>query len=583
MRHEHQRKDRDKYVTVSEEVLKGYMHYAYLADAEAVGPYDYASVMHYRRMGTIPPGIPIRSARLSQGDIDGVARLYGKPPAATVISTNPPGLEIVVDGESVTTPASFDWTPGSTHVLQAPSPQTLGHQRFVFGRWNDEADYRRTVIADPGSTWFEANYIAQQRMIACAHPADAGEVAIRPESGDGFYTSGTGIEIEASPVKGTPYDFSRWRRRGATAHHGLSSNPVSPSFSTRRMRWSEYEAVFSQKPLFLIDSNVFGTPIHVDDEPGRLPWAFPAETYPDGVTVRAPATVPEETTDRTDARIRFNSWSDGGDRAHQIDVPAAGGTLGLDFAQEYRLRTRVRSGGDDELMVTPQSEDGFYAGGTQVQVTAAPSQGKHFVGWTGDASGSDHSVTVVVDALKAVEAVFARSEPLRSGTGRDVVLEATSQFKLHAGADGYNVLVPPDASELEVSFQSSTQGAEVDLYVTRGREVRLAPAGEEDATRVLADFESTSTGASERIVIDRQSTPPLANDAYHIGLAVPSSQHGIRGTLTVEIRRSGIVRARPRALTFASPTGSDPTQQTIQMEHGTTLRRDTASTRIGIG
>ena len=226
MRHEHQRKDRDEYVTVSEEVLKGYLHYAYRADAEAGGPYDYASVMHYRRMGTIPPGMPVRSARLSQGDMDGVARLYGEPPTATVISTNPPGLEIVVDGESVTTPASFDRTPGSTHVLQAPSPQTLGHQRFVFGRWNDEADHRRTVTPDPGSTWFEADYITQQRLIACADPAVAGKVAIRPDSGDGFYTAGAGIEIEAGPAAGTRHDFARWYWRGATAHHGLSSNPA---------------------------------------------------------------------------------------------------------------------------------------------------------------------------------------------------------------------------------------------------------------------------------------------------------------------------------------------------------------------
>ena len=114
-----------------------------------------------------------------------------------------------------------------------------------------------------------------------------------------------------------------------------------------------------------------GTQIHVNDEPGRVSWAFPSDTYP--VTVRAPATVPEETTDRTDARIRFNSWSGVGDRTHQIDVPAAGGTLGIDLAQEFRLRTRVRKGGDDELMVTPQSEDGSYASSTQVQATAVPS------------------------------------------------------------------------------------------------------------------------------------------------------------------------------------------------------------------
>ena len=51
-------------------------------------------------------------------------------PTATTISTNPPGMEIIVDGERIATPATLDWSPGSKHVLEALSPQTVGGKRF---------------------------------------------------------------------------------------------------------------------------------------------------------------------------------------------------------------------------------------------------------------------------------------------------------------------------------------------------------------------------------------------------------------------------------------------------------------------
>ena len=151
--HEHQRKDRDRYLMVFEKNVLSYERSRWSASAEPYGPYDYASTMHYGRgvfadrplAETIPPGMalltpPYRDPRgLSVGDSDAVARMYGQPPAATTIATNPPGLDVIVDGDRVTTPASFDWKPGGEHHIEAPSPQ-MGDvgTRFLFGRWTDD-------------------------------------------------------------------------------------------------------------------------------------------------------------------------------------------------------------------------------------------------------------------------------------------------------------------------------------------------------------------------------------------------------------------------------------------------------------
>ena len=581
--HEHQRHDRDKYVTVSEALSHGDNRSAYLADRQGRRPYDYSSVMHYRQFGTIPPGIPVRSEGLSSGDIDGVARLYGTVPTATTITTNPAGLQILVDGESVTTPAQFDWNPGSTHTVQAVSPQTVGAERFVFGRWSDEGGARRTLTADAESTWFEANYIAQRRILSCAETPEAGAVTVRPESRDGFHVQMQPVEVEAR--RGVVGNFLQWNpipdlprsadRRSRESAPGASSNPASGT-TPRWSRWSsrdseitEFAATYTAKPVFLIDSNVGGIRILLDGEPRRIPWAFPADVHPDGIWAEAPANVPEE-ADFDDIRYRFKSWSDGGGRAHRISVPAGGGRVSLEVAREYRLRVASRNGPEDAgIVISPPSEDGFYAEGTLVQVTANPRPGWRFSGWTGEGSGSEPGQTVVMDGAKRLEAVFTKSEPVRPGESRRVTLRASDRFQLYSGGEGYNVLVPPDAAELTVRFRSSS-AEEVDLHVHRGVRVRLEPGDSNATPKVHADFASTSPGATETVTITRASIPPLANDVYFIGFSAPAARAQIEGTLSVEVRRSGIVAARPPALTFVSPSGSDPGPQTVRLAQETT-------------
>lgn len=46
-------------------------------------------------------------------------------PAVTYsITTNPPGLQILADGQALATPASVNWLPGTSHQLDAPGPQS---------------------------------------------------------------------------------------------------------------------------------------------------------------------------------------------------------------------------------------------------------------------------------------------------------------------------------------------------------------------------------------------------------------------------------------------------------------------------
>src|SRR5207249_6235588 len=57
--------------------------------------------------------------------------------------------------------------------------------------------------------------------------------------------------------------------------------------------------------------------------------------------------------------------------------------------------------------VTKSPNQATYTHGTVVQLTATPAVGWHFVGWSGDASGSASPLNVTMDANKSITATFA--------------------------------------------------------------------------------------------------------------------------------------------------------------------------------
>lgn len=67
-------------------------------------------------------------------------------------------------------------------------------------------------------------------------------------------------------------------------------------------------------------------------------------------------------------------------------------------------------GGSVEM--DPQSSSG-YAAGTEVVITARAAEGYRFSEWTGDASGSDESITVTANAPRTITAVFVMQSSSR--------------------------------------------------------------------------------------------------------------------------------------------------------------------------
>ena len=75
-------------------------------------------------------------------------------PTTITITTNPPGLQIFVDGTALTAPQNFQWTPGSQHTINASSPQGSGSTRYLFSGWSDSGPLSHTITTPSSPTTY---------------------------------------------------------------------------------------------------------------------------------------------------------------------------------------------------------------------------------------------------------------------------------------------------------------------------------------------------------------------------------------------------------------------------------------------
>ena len=110
-----------------------------------------------------------------------------QPRKSTVtLATNPAGLQLLLDGQPVTTPYSFVGVEGIVRNLEAVSPQ--GATGWAFASWSDGGARAHTISTPTADTTYTAQYVAQAAVsIAIANVSilegDAGtKTAVFPVS-----------------------------------------------------------------------------------------------------------------------------------------------------------------------------------------------------------------------------------------------------------------------------------------------------------------------------------------------------------------------------------------------------------------
>jgi hypothetical protein len=487
MYHEFTRTDRDSYVTMSyDNVIKGSWPYDFAINTQnqqLLTPYDYASVMQYPSftlsanggpvIETIPAGIPLQGTEgvpgagnqdYSAADKEAILRLYGSPPTSVTVTSNPVGLQVIVDGTTYTTPKTFTigsgtWTMGSMHMLSVgPDVQTLSGDiegteppntpvpttfYYTYGRWNDSTAQTHMITLSPGDgspafpatspaiTTYSANFIQlvpyTETVTPVTTPA-AGTVSISPQPQT--YTGATGSFLVArqlatlTATPGTGYNFYEFNEQSPYfwLPGGISANPKTfnvpdtgnplavvgefttyPVYPVNVVPSNPIANDYSSNLRAIVDGTYWYTPKNFSPDPAYDGSAWNMGTS-HTLNIESPYLPYSANTEYI-----FSSWSDGGAQSHTISsLPAVSTAYTATVVPWYAPQTNFGfspCGGSATL--TPSStENGFYPWGTALTYTATPDTGWTFAGWTYDVSGTTNPITLTATDETLVDVNF---------------------------------------------------------------------------------------------------------------------------------------------------------------------------------
>ncbi len=246
---------------------------------------------------------------------------------------------------------------------------------------------------------------------------ELGNVSVDPKTSDNRYEKGTYVVLYATPKDGAKF-------KGWSGDASETSASLSFTMESNKNIQAEF--------------NKITFPVTVSAGTGGTISLTPdAKTFDVGATVTAKA-VP----DKGYALQWWTGDASGTQNPITITVDREK-KIGAQFVKaQYVLTTKAVPAGNIDASVLGSHLDG----GTSVTLTAKPVMGYRFVKWTGDVTGTDLSVTVIMDSDKTATANFVKQYYLAvnispSGTGT-----VTSSVPLSGGGDTYTATLDEGTS-----------------------------------------------------------------------------------------------------------------------------------------
>jgi uncharacterized protein (TIGR03437 family) len=351
--------------------------------------------------------------------------------------TNPPGLNIIVDGTIVPTPAAnsasssgttcapdytrlpvqappgftplcigqFDFLPNSSHQIGAPVYQldSMGNY-WDFSVWSNGLGQNATYVVPATTSYSDtltAQFVSGTTTTILTNPQGLKVMIDGRDNWPGYnfiWGAGTTHALTAESPQtdssGRVWTFTSWSDGGAQTHTiavpaGVSNFAVTASYSElNQVLVNSTPSAFN----FTIDGNACVTPCSVSKAGGSTSQ------------IAAPATV----SAGPGSQYAFVSWSDG------VTTPTRTVTYSqnsVNLTATYQLQFLVTAvsnpAGGGSFTFVPASASGYYASGTQISVTAVANNGYKFAHWEGALSGSYASGTLVMSSPQSIQADFA--------------------------------------------------------------------------------------------------------------------------------------------------------------------------------
>ncbi len=136
--------------------------------------------------------------------------------ARVIVTTNPVGLAVFVDGARIVTPRTYDWPVDSLHTLSVASPQNeTATARLIFSNWDGDTYTQSYTVKANANYTVTASFIQQYKLttavtLPASFPALGARptIATTPASTDGFYNAGTAVRL--IPGANASLRFNNW-------------------------------------------------------------------------------------------------------------------------------------------------------------------------------------------------------------------------------------------------------------------------------------------------------------------------------------------------------------------------------------
>jgi hypothetical protein len=304
--------------------------------------------------------------------------------------TNPANLEVLIDTVTYGTPQSFWWAEGSTHFIDVMSPQAgVPGEQFVFTQWSDFGPQGH-IITIMGADTLTATF-TRQYYLTVTSPYGI-------TNGEGWYDEMTdayaGLDSDVFVVipNADRFLFSVWGGDAMGSDYWQTLPIFMDSPKTAQALW--------QEQFYLTVMSPYGTP-------SGEGW------YDSGTVAYAGLDIDVYVVTPNAERWSFDYW--GGD------------TMGSDFSMSDPITMDQPMWAIAEWMQqfyltvtspygTPWGEGWYnndgettYAGLDIGMVVVVPMEERYaFQYWTGDASGTDYSMSnpITMDSPKTAEAIW---------------------------------------------------------------------------------------------------------------------------------------------------------------------------------
>jgi flagellin-like protein len=332
--------------------------------------------------------------------------IYYTPPVSITITSNPSGQGfIIVDGNAITTPTTFNWTQGSTHSLQANSPVADGTGiRYVYTSWSDSGAQTHSYTVPSSSTTITANYKTQYRL-----QVTSTRDSPTPPVGDNWYDPGTlvtaSVTSPADQSGGTRYRCVGWSGTGSVPSSGTSTSvPFTVSApSTITWNWvTQYRVTFGQTGL---DGTATGTVVTVDGSPKSYVDLSFEEWVDSGTPVTYSYASPVSSS-VSGKQFRLNSIT--GPSSTIIVLGAT--TVTGNYVTQYQIAFAVSPLGSGTT--NPSGTNWYDAGSLSISATAESGYG--FSSWSASgsitfANPSQSSTTATISGSGTITATFTQT------------------------------------------------------------------------------------------------------------------------------------------------------------------------------